>query len=126
MCLPSSPPHAFPASAGGGEAGPGRRVAWATAACSAGQDRLPFGFAESAPYPVGLPRCQGVLRTRPDDRAACADGFGCGFSSRAGRATFPLGVEEKFRTLAAARPMELPLPFLRTGAWKSSDVGHQP
>ncbi|CAO5175168.1 conserved hypothetical protein [Frankia sp. AiPs1] len=113
-------------SAGGRESGPCRYPPGHPAPRATGQDRLAFGLAETAPHAVGLTGGQRVLAARADDRAAGADRLRRGFAGRPSGPTFSFRMEEQLGTLSPTGAVKLPLPLLRAGAGKSSDVGHRP
>ncbi len=115
----------WPASAGRSEPRPGGCVAGGAPAGAPGEDRLPLGLAHSAPHAVRFPGGEGMFPARPDYRAACADRLRRRFPRGSGWAAFALGMEEQLGTLTSTGAVELPLPLLRAGAWKSSDVGHR-
>lgn len=89
-----------------------------------GEHLRPLALGEATPDPVRLVNLERVRPARGHRGTLETHGLGLGFTARACRPSFALGMEEERTRHAAARGVQLPIPEISIRAGKAPGVRH--
>ena len=89
-----------------------------------GEHLRPLALGEATPDPIRLVNLEGVRTAGSHSGTLETHGLGLGFTARACRPSFALGMEEERTRHAAARGVQLPIPEISIRAGKAPGVRH--